>query len=150
MFTNLLAVIIAVVVVYAVLMIIMSLGGKYLDKKEVDDKEITKMARVIFKKHTNYIQEYIKRVLPGMKEVGVNHMNESVLGWKCFQNILDKETMETGIILDPNSSLEYKKLREMISTYVSFLVDKNYGGVGSSFEQTNHVYGAFLRENDLE
>ena len=41
------------------------------------------------------------------------------------------------------------KLKEMVHTYVSFLVDKHYGGIGSSSEQLEYNYGAFLRENDI-
>ncbi len=148
MLTDLLAVIIAVVVVLAIFMAVCSCGEKYFDRKEEKDKEITKNAREIFKRHIYYIREYIEKVVPGM-EGGINSLNKAVLRWNCLQVILKKEKMEKINAQSLNDLPEYRKLLEMISIYISFLIDKSCGGIGSSSEQLNYTYGVFLRENDL-
>ncbi|MFA6453092.1 MAG: hypothetical protein WCW57_06490 [Candidatus Pacearchaeota archaeon] len=148
MLTNLFAVIIVIVVFFAIFIAIGNSADKSINKKEKEDKEIAINARVFFKRHLNAIEDYIKETLPGMRG-GINQMNVIVISNDCLKFILIKDKEELKNIPNFMNSPEGGKLKEMVHTYVSFLVDKHYGGIGSSSEQLEYNYGAFLRENDI-
>jgi len=148
MLTNLFAVIIVTVVFFVVFIAIGNSADKSTNKKEKRDKEIEINARVFLKRHLSSIEDYIKETLPGMRG-GINQMNIMVLSNDCFKFILIKDKEEIKNIPNFKDSPVGGKLKEMIHTYVSFLVDKHYGGIGSSSEQLEYNYGTFLRENDI-
>lgn len=149
MLTNLLVVIIVIIIFSTIFIAIGNSTDKFISKNEERDEETAINARVFFKKHLDSIEDYIKETLPGMRG-GINPMNISVLSNECFKFILIKNKEEINNIPNFSNSPAYKKLQEMVHTYVSFLIDKHSRGIGSSSEQLEHSYGAFLRENDIQ
>lgn len=148
MLTNLFAVIIALVVFFVFFISISNFAGKSIDEKDKRDKEVTEDARVFFKRHLNPIEEYIIETLPGMRG-GINPINIIVLSNYCCKIITLKEKEEIKDLPNFNNSPVGKKLQEMVHTYVSFLIDKHGGGLGSSYELLKYNYGIFLIENDI-